>query len=151
MKKLSISKILLASLSILILNACSKSNDMSTSGGIHDSTSISTHSAQSFELAYVITPLTSDIRSITFNDENGNPETVYDMASFPGGIREMKVSANTFNARIVVAVGNMTSHPVGFRLQIQVNGQTKLIRDFTLPTMSSYTTAIAEYDVQLIK
>jgi hypothetical protein len=136
MKKSSISKILLASLSILILNGCSKSND-------------STPSAPSFELAYVITPLTSDIRSITFNDENGIPETVYDMASFPGGIREMEVSANTFEARIAVAVGNTTSHPVDFRLQIQVNGQTKLTKDFTLPTMSSYTTGIAEYEVQL--
>jgi hypothetical protein len=130
------------------MNSCSKSNHISSSGGTHDSIPTSTHSGQSFDLAYVITPLTSDIRSITFNDENGNPETVFDMDSFPGGIREMKVWASTFKARIVVAVGNMTSHPVGFRLEIRVNGQTKQIKDFTLSTMSSYTTAIAEYDVQ---
>ena|SRR5450631_3283186 len=148
MKKLSISKILMASISIVILNACSKSNDMSSSGGVIDSTSIRTPPAQRFELAYVITPLTSDIRSITFNDENGNPQTVYDMDFFPGGIREMKVSAATFKARISVAVGNMTSHPVGFRLEIRVNGQTKQTKDFTVSPMISYTTASAEYDVQ---
>ena len=86
MKKLSVSKILLASLSIVILNSCSKSNDISTSGSNHDSTSTSTQTTQSFELAYVITPLTSDIISITFNDENGNPKTVYDLDLFPDGI-----------------------------------------------------------------
>lgn len=146
MKKFSISKILLASLSILILNACSKSNDTSSSGRIIDSTSIRTPSPR-FELAYVISPLPSDIRNITFNDENGNSMTVYNMDFFPGGIREMKVSASTFKARIVVAVGNTTGHPVGFRLEIRVNGQTKLTKDFTIPTLVSYTTLSAEYDV----
>ena len=148
MKKLSIPKILLASVSIVILNSCSKSNDISTPGSIIDSTSIRTPLPQNFDLVYVITPFTSDIRSITFNDENGTPETVYDMASFPGGMRELHVSARTFKARISVAVGNSANHPVGFRLEIKVNGKTKQIKDFTLPTMTSYTTASAEYDVQ---
>jgi PBP1b-binding outer membrane lipoprotein LpoB len=148
MKKSSISKILLASLSILILNGCSKSNDISTSAGAQGGTTVSTPSAPSFELAYVITPLTSDIRNITFNDENGNSKTVYDWDSFPGGIIEMNVSANTFKARISVAVGNTTGHPIGFRLEIRVNGKTKQTKDFTIPTLVSYATASAEYDVQ---
>jgi len=147
MKKVSISKILLASLSIVILNACSKSNDVSTSGGCHDST-CNTHSGPHFDLAYVITSQTSEIRSITFNDENGTPETVFDMGSFPGGIKQMTVWASTFKARIMVTVGNMTGHPAGFRLEIRVNGQTKQIKDFTIPTLSTYYTGIAEYDVQ---
>jgi hypothetical protein len=148
MKKSIISKIFLTSLSILILNACSKSNDTSTSGSIHDSTSVRTTFPQHFELAYVISTQTSDIRSITFNDEYGIPETVYDMASFPDGIREMKVSANTFKARISAVIGNMTSHPIGFHLEIRVNGQTKQIKDYTIPTMTTYTNAFVEYDVQ---
>jgi hypothetical protein len=96
----------------------------------------------------VITPLTSDIRSITFNDENGTSKTVYDMDFFPSGIRELKVTASSFKARISVVAGNMTSHPIGFRLEIRVNGQTKQIKNFTAPAMISYTTAVAEYDVQ---
>ncbi len=147
MKKLSVSKILLASLSILILNACSKSNEISTSGGSHDSTS-TTHPAQNFDLAYVITPLTSDIRSITFNDKNGNPKTLYPMDFIPGGIIDMNVSANSFMARMAVVAGNMTNHPIAFRLEIRVNGQTEQTKDFTVPMMTTYTTAIAEYDVQ---
>jgi hypothetical protein len=148
MKKFTISKILLASIFVVILNACSKSNDMSsTGGGCHDST-CTTPSGPHFDLAYVITSQTSEIRSITFNDENGTPETVHDMNSFPGGIKEMTVYDTSFKARIMVTVGNMTGHPVGFRLEIHVNGQTKQIKDFTVPSLSTYYTGIAEYDVQ---
>lgn len=148
MKKSSFSKILLASLSIFILNSCSKSNVISTSDSIPDSTSIRTPLPQPFELAYVISPLTSDIISITFNDENGNPKTVYGWGAFPDGIIEMKVSADAFKAKISAIVHNQTSHPVGFHLEIRVNGLTEQIRDFTIPTMT-YANESAEYDVQL--
>jgi hypothetical protein len=148
MKKLSLFKILLVSVSILMLNSCSKSSETLSSGDIQDTISTVTHSAHPFDLAYVITPLTDDIRSITFNNEKGIPETVYNLDSFPGGIRDLRVSVNGFRARIEVAVGNMTSHPVGFRLQIRVNEVTVLTKDFTLPPMKSYMTAIAEYYIQ---
>ena len=70
------------------------------------------------------------------------------MDFFPGGIRELKVTASNFKARISVVAGNGTSHPIGFRIEIRVNGQTKATSDFTAPAMISYTTAVAEYDVQ---
>lgn len=147
MKKSSIAKILLASLSVILLNACSKSNDIPNAGGDRDSVSTVTHPTQTFELAYIITPFTSDIRNISFTDENGKQQTVYNLDLFAGGIREMEVSANAFKARLIVEASNMSSHPIGFRLEIRINGQTKQTRDFTIPTMT-YTTAFAEYDVQ---
>lgn len=154
MKKLFLFKILMVSVSILILNSCSKANDKPSPGsnqnsGSTDSTSTdSTRSTHSFNLTYVISPLSSDIGYITFNNEKGIPETVYNMDLFPGGIRELRVSANSFRARIEVAVGNSTSHPVGFRLQVRVNGETRLTRDFMLPPWISNFSAIAVYDVQ---
>lgn len=149
MKKSPISKILLASLSIVILNSCNKSNDISTSGRIQDSTSTSTPSGQPFDLAYVIKPLTSEIRSITFNDENGNPKTVYDMDLFPGGILNLKVSSSHFKAGFSVDIDNSTNHPIGFRLEIRVSGKTELTKDFTISPKTTYTAALSEDDLPL--
>ncbi len=149
MKKLPISKILLASVSIIMLHSCSKSNEVSTSNSIQDSTSIRTPLPKPFELAYVIKPLTTDITSITFTDEKGSPRTVYNMDLFPGGILDLKVTAATFKASISVVASDMRPIiPCGFRLEIKVNGKIVQAKDFTIPTMETYT-ATATYDVQL--
>lgn len=148
MKKLSVSGILLLSLSVLILNSCNKSNNTTGAGGSQDSTSVSTPSGQTFDLEYVVTPLSKSIQSITFNDENGISQTVYNPDLLMNGIQELTVRAHSFKARISVEVGNMIDHPLGLRLQIKVNGQTKLAKDFTVPSLTSFT-AVAEYDVQL--
>jgi hypothetical protein len=147
MKKLSIPGILLASLSILILNSCSKSNEVSSTGNTQDSTSIST-AGQNFQLDYLIFPLSNNIVSIEFNEEHGMPQTVYNTDLFPGGIKEMNVTANRFKARMSVIMSNMTGHPIGLRLQIRVNGQVKQSKDFTIPSFASYMNATIEYEVQ---
>jgi hypothetical protein len=149
MKKLSISKILLVSLSVILLNACSKTNDAATGSGNNSSNTNNTQTTgQTFEVAYVIRPFTSDFISISYNNEQGNPVTVYDMDFFPSGIKKMSVSANAFTARLSAVVHNSANHPIGFSLEIQINGQPKQIKNFTAPAMASYTTASIEYDVQ---
>jgi hypothetical protein len=149
MKKLSIPQILLVSFCFLIFNSCSKTNGVLINHSVKDSTSTDTSSKPSFVLAYLITPLSSDIRDITFRDENGIVQTVYDTDMFTNGKKEMKVSANSFRAWLEVSVGNSTSHPVGFRLQIQVNGATRLAKDFTFPPSENYFTAIAECEISM--
>lgn len=149
MKNLSVSKILLVSFSVLLLNACSKTNDGGAgSGNNSNNTSNTQASGQTFEVAYVIRPLTSDIISMSFNDEQGSLVTVYDRDIFPSGTKKMTVSANNYKARLSVVVNNSTGHPIGFSLEIQINGQPKQLKNFTVPTMTSYTTASVEYDVQ---
>jgi PBP1b-binding outer membrane lipoprotein LpoB len=150
MKKLFLSKILLASLSVLLLNACSKTNDgAANSNNTSNNTNNNQVPGQTFEVAYVIKPLTSDFVSISFNDEQGNLVTVHDMDFFPSGTKKMTVSANVYTARLSVVVYNTTGHPIGFSLEIQINGVSKQIKNFTTQTLPSQITASVEYDVQL--
>ena len=149
MKKLFISKILLASLSVLLLNACSKSND----GGSNSTYGIgNTNSnpvpAPSFAVTYVIRPLTSDITSITFNDENENQKTARDTDFTSSGSKTIFVTANEFTARISITVSNPATHPVAFRLEIQVNGKTEQTTNFNIPSLVPNATASAVYHVQ---
>jgi hypothetical protein len=148
MKKLFVSKILLTSLSVLLLNSCSKTNDGAANSNTNsNNTNNNQVPAQSFEVAYLIRPLTSEITSISFNDEQGKLVTVYDMDFFPSGTKKMTVSANTYTARISIVVANPYNHPISFRLEIQINGQPKQTKDFIAPAMVLFTTASVEYTV----
>jgi len=121
-----------AALSLAVL-ACSKS---------------STASGATATVEYSVSPASAYFTQVTYTGASGQAVSVNDLSTFPGGKKDVSVSAKPFDAKISTVMNNTTAATITFTIAILVDGQVKAFTNGSAPPgVSAYTTS-AEYMVQ---
>ena len=145
MKPLLFFKIALSELLITGMNACSKSNDNSQTVTPPPPPP---PGAPSFEVEYVISPVSDNFSRISYNDEHESTITNNDLTGFWGGTKMFMVSAHNYTARISVVVNNATDENMEYHLIIMINGVVKQdVKDFAAARSGNHFTS-ASYAVE---
>jgi hypothetical protein len=126
------------------LNACSKSNESQ----VVTPPPPPPPPGPSFQVEYLISPLTDNISRIAYNDENENTVASFDHSGFSGGAKMIMVSKSSYTARISVLINNMSGGAQDYHLIIMVNGVEKQNVKVSVPPMTLNNFAFAAYTVQ---
>jgi hypothetical protein len=147
MKPLLFFKIALSALLITGMNSCNKTNDEPSSVNRQPSPPPG-NGTPSFEVEYIISPVSDNFSRISYNDEHENTINNFDLTGFWGGTKLLMVSAHTYTARLSVVVNNATDENMEYHLIIMVNGVVKQdVKDFAAARSSNHFTS-ASYTVE---
>ncbi len=110
--------------------------------------SSSTAAKSTTTVEYSILPASAYITQVTYTDQNGQPVSVTDLSTFPGGTKDLSVASKPFDAKITTVMNNTTNAPIPFTLAILVDGQVKAFTNGSAPPMTASYTTSAEFVVQ---
>jgi hypothetical protein len=134
MKKLTLQRTLFLIILCLFFISCKKDSTQDNTG--------------SFEVEYMISPISIYTTKITYTDQTGASIEMTDLDQFPNGSRKITVSKKPFTAKLSVQINNTTNATINFDLYILVDSQFKKSAHGIAPAMSPFSVTEVEYTVQ---